>query len=63
MTLKILSMYFLILSLFYIIKFVLKIIIKIFNDDLSPLRIKWYEELLLFITSSYIVTYIITNSV
>jgi hypothetical protein len=59
MILTIASKYILILSILFLIKYFVKVIMKIFIDDLTPLSLRWYHELLLFLAITYIITYAI----
>jgi hypothetical protein len=61
MILMIVTKFILILSLLYVTKYFIKIVMKVLTNDLTPLNLRWYDELLLFITISYIITFIITK--
>jgi hypothetical protein len=45
----------------FLAKYFIKIVMKVLTNDLTPLNLRWYDELLLFITISYIITFIITK--
>jgi hypothetical protein len=51
----------LILSLLFVAKYFFKIVMKIFINDLTPLNIRWYDELFLFLTITYIITFAISK--
>jgi hypothetical protein len=61
MILTIVSKYVLVLSLLFVAKYFFKIVMKILTNDLTPLDIRWYDELLLFLTITYIITFVITK--
>lgn len=48
-----------IISILFIIKHVFTLVVKYTTNDLEPIRINWINELLLFVSLSYIITYLI----
>jgi hypothetical protein len=61
MILTIASKYVLVLSILFVAKYFFKIVMKILTNDLTQLYIRWYDELLLFLTITYIITFAISK--
>lgn len=53
------DLFLLVLSVVFILRFVLEFVIKLFITDAEPLSINKYERVILYFTISYIITYII----
>jgi hypothetical protein len=48
------------LSFFYLLKFIIRFIIKIFLSDFTPIKIEKLEVILILISLSYFITYLTT---
>lgn len=55
---QMLAKYIYILSFLFLLKYVLLITIKIFSNDLKPIKLTTYEEYACLMALSYIITYI-----
>lgn len=57
---QILNTFFLVLSILLILKYIIKIVFRVvmnpFDTDLKPIKINIYEEISLFLCTSYILT-------
>lgn len=53
-----LAKYIFIFSFIFLLKYVILIAIKIFSDDLKPIKMTTYEEYACLMALSYIITYI-----
>tara|TARA_B110000444_G_scaffold258736_1_gene300457 strand:+ start:8392 stop:8571 length:180 start_codon:yes stop_codon:yes gene_type:complete len=54
------ELYILVLSIVFVLRFVLEFIAKLFITTAEPLSINKYEKVTLYFVISYIITYIIT---
>lgn len=53
------ELYILILSIVFIMRFVVEFIIKLFVSDAKPLSVNTYEKVIFYFAISYIITYIL----
>jgi len=53
------ELYFLVLSIVFISRFVLEFVIKFFSTDAEPIKLTLYEKTITYFAVSYIITYIL----
>jgi len=51
--------YFSILSLIYLLRFIFEFLIKLFSEEPSVMKISKYDEVFLYLSISYLITFII----
>lgn len=54
------KVYLMVLSLVFILKFIFEFIIKFFQNEPAPIQINKYEVIFIYLTISYIITFLIT---
>lgn len=54
------KLFFLILSIMYILRFVVELVIKLNQDDAEPIVLSKIEQIAQLISLSYIITYFLT---
>ena len=55
------KLFFLILSIIYILRFLVELVIKLNQDDAEPIELSKVEQIAQLISISYIITYILTK--
>jgi hypothetical protein len=53
------ELYLFVLSIIFILRFVIEFVVKLFITDAEPLSINKYEKVSLYFSFSYIITYIL----
>jgi hypothetical protein len=51
--------YFSVLSLIYLLRFIFEFLIKLFSEEPSVMKISKYDEVFLYLSISYLITFII----
>jgi len=54
------ELYILVLSIVFVLRFIVEFIVKLFITSAEPLSTNKYEKVVLYFAISYIITYIIT---
>jgi hypothetical protein len=54
------KLFFFVLGTIYLIKFLLEFIIKLFQENPEPMKLSNVEQIIILVSSSYIITYILT---
>jgi len=60
MTMLQIKVFFFVLSIVYILRFLMEFVIRLFQDNPDPISIKKYEQYIQYFALSYIITYILT---
>jgi hypothetical protein len=60
MTMYQIKFFFLILSIIYILRFLVELVIKLNQDDAEPITLSKLEQMVQLISLSYIITYFLT---
>ena len=60
MTMYQIKLFFLVLSIMYILRFVVELVIKLNQDDAEPITLSKLEQTVQLISLSYIITYFLT---
>jgi hypothetical protein len=53
------ELYILVLSIVFVLRFIVEFIVKLFITDANPITINKYEKVIIYFASSYIITYIL----
>ncbi len=53
------KLFFFVLSILYLTKFLLEFIVKLFQENPEPMKLSNVEQIILLVASSYIITYIL----
>jgi hypothetical protein len=54
------KLFFFVLGILYLTKFLLEFIVKLFQENPEPMKLSNVEQIVLLVASSYIITYILT---
>jgi len=54
------KLFFLVLSIMYILRFLVELVIKLNQDDAEPITLSKLEQMVQLISLSYIITYFLT---
>jgi hypothetical protein len=54
------KLFFLVLSIIYILRFLIELVIKLNQDDAEPITLSKLEQMVQLISLSYIITYFLT---
>ena len=54
------KLFFFVLGILYLTKFLLEFIVKLFQENPEPMKLSNVEQITLLVASSYIITYILT---
>jgi hypothetical protein len=54
------KLFFFVLGILYLTKFLLEFIVKLFQENPEPMKLSNVEQIILLVASSYIITYILT---
>ena len=54
------KLFFFVLGILYLTKFLLEFIIKLFQENPDPMKLSNMEQIIILVSSSYIITYILT---
>ena len=54
------KLFFFVLGILYLTKFLLEFIIKLFQENPEPMKLSNVEQIIILVSSSYIITYILT---
>jgi hypothetical protein len=54
------KLFFLVLSIIYILRFLIELVIKLNQDDAEPITLSKLEQVVQLISLSYIITYFLT---
>ena len=54
------KLFFFVLGILYLTKFLLEFIVKLFQESPEPMKLSNVEQIILLVASSYIITYILT---
>ena len=54
------KLFFFVLGMLYLTKFLLEFIVKLFQENPEPMKLSNVEQIILLVASSYIITYILT---
>ena len=54
------KLFFLVLSIMYILRFLIELVIKLNQDDAEPITLSKLEQMVQLISLSYIITYFLT---
>ena len=60
MTMYQIKLFFLVLSIIYILRFLIELVIKLNQDDAEPITLSKLEQTVQLISLSYIITYFLT---
>jgi hypothetical protein len=60
MTMYQIKLFFLVLSIIYILRFLVELVIKLNQDDAEPITLSKLEQVVQLISLSYIITYFLT---
>jgi hypothetical protein len=60
MTMYQIKLFFLVLSIMYILRFLIELVIKLNQDDAEPITLSKLEQTVQLISLSYIITYFLT---
>jgi len=60
MTMYQIKLFFLVLSIMYILRFLVELVIKLNQDDAEPITLSKLEQMVQLISLSYIITYFLT---
>ncbi len=60
MTMYQIKLFFLVLSIIYILRFLVELVIKLNQDDAEPITLSKLEQMVQLISLSYIITYFLT---
>jgi len=60
MTMYQIKLFFLVLSIMYILRFLVELVIKLNQDDAEPITLSKLEQVVQLISLSYIITYFLT---
>jgi len=60
MTMYQIKLFFLVLSIMYILRFLIELVIKLNQDDAEPITLSKLEQMVQLISLSYIITYFLT---
>ena len=60
MTMYQIKLFFLVLSIIYILRFLIELVIKLNQDDAEPITLSKLEQMVQLISLSYIITYFLT---
>jgi hypothetical protein len=60
MTMYQIKLFFLVLSIMYILRFLVELVIKLNQDDAEPITLSKLEQTVQLISLSYIITYFLT---
>lgn len=53
------KLFFFVLGILYLTKFLLEFIVKLFQENPEPMKLSNVEQIVLLVASSYIITYIL----
>ena len=54
------KLFFFVLGILYLTKFLLEFIVKLFQENPEPMKLSNVEQIILLVAFSYIITYILT---
>ena len=54
------KLFFFVLGILYLTKFLLEFIVKLFQENPEPMKLSNVEQIILLVASSYIITHILT---